>query len=150
LTAGGIWAYSDAVEALAKVVVPVARVFVSLMLLTAGVGKLIRPAVAARIWGQAFGVTESIMLALIVVLSIGETIVALGLIVTRRRLFSLVAVALSAPFLGLALLRIAGILDIADCGCFGPFALSPSGTGDVMRNALLLCCSLLLASEDHS
>jgi hypothetical protein len=138
------------VEAFAKVVVPAARVFLSLMLLMAGVGKLIRPAVAAQTWGQAFGLTESTMLALIVVLSIGETIVALGLIVTRCRLLSLVAVAMSASFFGLALLRIAGILDIADCGCFGPFALSPSGAGDVMRNSLLLCCSLLLASEDHS
>jgi len=121
----------------------VCRLFLGLVFLLAGVGKLLAPTEPARLWGTWLQTNTLLLVIVFAVLSVAEIACAIG-IVLRHRLAYRVAAALSGLFLLVSVLRYTQIVPIPFCGCFGLLRLGPEGGAEVVRDSLLLSASVLL------
>lgn len=118
------------------------RVVLAGVFLFSGVAKLFSPQPAAAFFSELFPLSANISLALVLILSALEILIALGLFLSLK----LQAVSFVASlFLFCALL--VGLIyfeeDIS-CGCFGEFAASKTDAFFLLRNFALLLLSLIL------
>ena len=120
-----------------------ARVFVAVIFAVAAVTKLRHPGDASATFRE-FGVGERAS-RLAVLLAPSELIVAIGLMIVPTARWAGVAAML------LLLIFVAGIINALrtgrrpDCGCFGGFRAEPIGRSTLIRNALLLVISGVIA-----
>lgn len=121
------------------------RLFTFILLVLAGVGKLLDPYPAARSWGQWLHVDPKIMVPFFYILSVVEVATALGLFLRKTKLAGYLALGLSFVFFCLSLMRHVGLLDIPGCGCFGLLEFGPGGVAEVLRDALLVATALYFA-----
>lgn len=124
------------------------RVALAGVFLFSGVAKLFSPQPAAAFFSELFPFSVNISLALVLILSALEILIALGLLLA----FKLEIVSFVASFFlffGL-LIGLIYVEEDLSCGCFGEFAASKTDAFFLLRNLALLLLSLFLLKVSSS
>ena len=123
------------------------RIFIGLVLLATGVGKLLDVAGFARVLASYDAVPGSLLPVLAVVVPVAELGLAAWLFSGRRLVGAAAASAAMhlayTVWSGMAILR---GLNLANCGCFGVFLARPLGWSTVAEDLVMTGLSVMLVA----